>query len=122
MEQKAGIDYLEDVKLLLGVKDVIQDEALQKIISIVERRLLNRLYGKPREVPAQIGYIVIEVAIARFNRLGSEHLKSDSEEGHTMTWYDNDDMFLPYKSEIDQWNQEQTGTANSSTKGQVIFI
>lgn len=110
-------------KILLGIKDTLQDDVLTGIGSIVAARLRNRLYGHPETVPEELSYVLVEVIIARFNRLGSEHVKSDSEEGHTLTWYDNDDMFLPYKQEIDQWNREQAGNPTShSTKGQVIFI
>ena len=115
-------DAQAQAKILLGIKDTLQDDVLTGIGSIVAARLKNRLFGHPETVPNELSYVLVEVIIARYNRLGSEHLKSDSEEGHTLTWYDNDDMFLPYKQEIDQWNQEQAGTANLSTKGQVIFL
>lgn len=113
----------DKAKILLGIEDTRQDEVLSGIGSIVAARLRNRLHGHPEVIPEDLSYILVEVIVARFNRLGSEHLKSDSEEGHTMTWYDNDDMFSPYKFEIDQWNQEQAGDPIShNTKGQVIFI
>ena len=109
-------------KILLGIEDALQDTVLSTIGAIVAARLKNRLHGNPDPIPDELSYILIEVIVARFNRLGSEHLKSDSQEGHTLTWYDNDDMFLPYKAESDRWNQAQVGTSNLSTKGQVRVI
>ena len=112
---------IEAIRTLLGLTDTLQDQALQTIVSMVTQRLLNRLHGSPEAVPPELSYIVIEVTIARFNRLGSEHLKSDSEEGHTMTWYDNDDMFLPFHAEIASWNAAAAGPV-SDTPGRVIFL
>ena len=113
---------LEEVRLLLGLTDNLQDKALETIMTMVTQRLLNRLYGAPKGVPAELSYIVTEVTIARFNRLGSEHLKSDSDEGHTMTWYDNDDMFLPFHAEIERWNAAAAGGPTGYTPGRVIFL
>ena len=116
-----SFDKLDEVRMLLGLTDTLQDEALESIVTITTQRLLNRLYGAPTEVPAELSYIVTEVSIARFNRLGSEHLKSDSDEGHTLTWYDNDDMFLPFHAEIASWNAAAAGPV-SGTPGRVIFL
>ena len=116
-----SIDKLAEVRMLLGLTDTLQDEALVVILEMVTQRLLNRLHGSPTDVPRELSYIVTEVAIARFNRLGSEHLKSDSDEGHTMTWYDNDDMFLPFHAEIERWNAAAAGRT-AATPGRVIFI
>ena len=112
---------LEEVRLLLGLTDNLQDKALESIVTITTQRLLNRLHGAPEAVPPELSYIVTEVSIARFNRLGSEHLKSDSAEEHTMTWYDNDDMFLPFHAEIERWNAAAAGRA-AATPGRVIFL
>ena len=115
------VEHLAEIKELLGLKDTLQNKALESIVTISTQRLLNRLYGAPHEVPQELSYIVTEVSIARFNRLGSEHLKSDSDEGHTLTWYDNDDMFLPFHAEIASWNAAAAGPV-SGTPGRVIFL
>ena len=117
-----AVEHLVEIKELLGLKDTLQDKALELIVTISTQRLLNRLYGAPHEVPQELSYIVTEVSIARFNRLGSEHLKSDSDEGHTLTWYDNDDMFLPFHAEIEKWNAAAAGKPTGYTPGRVIFI
>lgn len=113
---------LGEIKELLGINDNLQDKPLQTIIAMATRRLLNRLYGSPEAVPQELNYIITEVSIARYNRLGSEHMKSDSDEGHSMTWYDNDDMFLPFHTEITAWNAKAEGKPTSYTPGRVIFL
>lgn len=123
IEHIAAINrHIAEIKELLGIEDTLQDKALESIITITTQRLLNRLYGAPTEVPQELSYIVTEVSIARFNRLGSEHLKSDSDEGHTLTWYDNDDMFLPFHAEIAAWNATASGKPTGYTPGRVIFL
>ena len=116
-----NLTNMEEIRTLLGLTDTLQDNALQTIVSMVTQRLLNRLHGSPTAVPPELSYIVTEVSIARFNRLGSEHLKSNSDEGHTMTWYDNDDMFLPFHAEIASWNAAAAGRT-AATPGRVIFL
>ena len=112
---------ISTVRTMLGIEDELQDQILYNIVEMTAQRLTSRLHGRPAAVPDSLLYIVNEVAIARFNRLGSEHLKSDSDEGHTMTWYDNDDMFLPFHAEIERWNAAAAGHA-VGTPGRVIFI
>lgn len=97
------------------VNESTVDERLKAITALVESRLCNKLGGLD-EVPEELAYIVDEVSIARFNRIGSEGLASHSIEGESMTWSDDD--FAPYQDEITEWLMRQEG----STKGRVRFI
>lgn len=110
------------VRTMLGIEDELQDTILYNIVEMTAQRLTSRLHGRPAVVPDSLLYIVNEVAIARFNRLGSEHLKSDSEEGHTMTWYDNDDYFSPFAADIDAWNMAAAGRVSRYTPGKAVFL
>lgn len=95
---------LEDIKSLLGLTGTDSDGLLNTIISITTARLLILLGAE--EVPARLQYIVTEVAVARFNRIGSEGLKSHSVEGESMSWDDND--FAPFMTEIEAFNASQS--------------
>lgn len=86
------MDRKETLRLLiLGDKgDASIDDQLDALIKSVESRLLfilkrasirRGIKETPSLVPTELDWIVDEVVIKRFNRLGSEGLKSHSVEG-----------------------------------------
>ena len=103
---------LSDVKLLLGLKT--EDDKLDAIVRLTESRLKALLSVKT--VPEELEYIVTEVAIKRFNRIGSEGVQSHSVEGESMSF--NDDDFSSFSSEIQSWRDEQA----NQNKGRVRFL
>lgn len=105
---------LDRVKTLLGFTDTQNDELLNQVISLTSDRLKVRLGAD--QVPDQLEYIVAEVAVARFNRIGSEGLSSHSVEGESMSWSDDD--FAPYQDDIEAYND----SLETSVKGRVRFL
>lgn len=106
---------LQDVKLLLGLQDNSEkDDQLTLIISMVERQLASR-FGDAG-IPDGLDYVVTEVAITRFNRLGSEGMTQESVEGHSVTYGTND--FAPYESVIQAHLNKETGPV----KGRFRFV
>lgn len=93
---------IDDVKALLGIED--DDNKLKVIITLTENRL-KTLIGQT-EVPSELEYIVTEVSIARFNRIGSEGLSGHTVEGETLTFKDND--FDSYADDIQTWRDAQS--------------
>lgn len=93
---------IDDVKALLGIED--EDSKLKVIITLTENRL-KTLIGQA-EVPSELEYIVTEVSIARFNRIGSEGLSGHSVEGEALTFKDND--FDQYADDIQTWRDAQS--------------
>lgn len=116
------MDYLAEIKTLLGIQDDLQDAALLTILEIVTRQLRNKLYGRPKVIPEELSYIITEASITRFNQLGSEGLKSNADDGHTMTWYDSRGLLDPYMPDIDAWNQGQMPAVDKSKEGRVLFF
>lgn len=110
----------DEIISLLGLENV--DEALEEkinnIISLTESRLKN-LLGGASSIPDALGYIVVEVSIRRYNRIGSEGLASHTVEGETMTWPDDD--FTPYNDDIQAWLDANPEEAETS-RGRVRFI
>lgn len=100
-------DTLGTVKALVGDNPV-----LETIVSLTQERLKN-LLGVD-EVPNELDFIVVEVSIARFNRIGSEGTTAHSVGGESMT-FSNDD-FSPYKADIEAWEKSQ------KTGGMVYFL
>ncbi|MGR5626966.1 phage head-tail connector protein [Thomasclavelia ramosa] len=104
---------LENVKELLGNPKNIDDK-LNVIIELTQKRLGNLLSVK--EVPEELEYIVIEVSVIRFNRIGSEGVSSHSVEGESMSF--NDDDFDSYDKDIRSWLNNQSDLK----KGRVHFL
>ena len=67
---------LDNVKLLLSINDDLQDELLKKIIDNTEKRLISLLPLEIETIPERLEYIVEEVAVKRFNRVGAEAMSS----------------------------------------------
>ena len=102
---------LNDVKLLLGLQN---DEKLETIVRLTEGRLKALLSVKI--IPDELEYIITEVSIKRFNRIGSEGVQKHSVEGESMSF--NDDDFSSFSSEIQAWRDEQA----NQNKGKVRFL
>lgn len=109
-------ERLSKLKTLLGLPedDTTQNECLAWILEASEQRLKNLLGGL--DVPGALEYIVLEVSVIRFNRIGSEGVTSHSVEGESMTFSDDD--FSGYTDEIEAYLEEQSGTK----KGRVMFL
>lgn len=107
---------LDTLKSLLGfaADDTAADERLDKILEITKQRLKVKLGGI--EPPAELEYIIIEVSIIRFNRIGSEGLASHSVDGESLTFSDKD--FDGFSSEI----QDYLNSQQDSKIGKVRFI
>lgn len=106
---------LENLKMLLGLEnDESKDDLLNLLIKLVTARLSLLLGGI--EPPEEMEHIIIDVAIARFNKIGSEGLSSHSVEGESLSFAEND--FAPFMSEIQAFLDGQ----KENTRGKVRFI
>ena len=105
---------LNDLKLLLGINEDDLDLKLNLILDITKKRLKALLGGV--EPPAELEYIIIEVAVIRFNRINSEGLSSHSVEGENLSFTDND--FNGFSDDIQAWLDSQ----KEVKKGKVRFI
>lgn len=108
---------LETIKQLLGISGTGSDSLLNAIIALTQSRL-KVLLGGANAVPESLVYIVTEVSIRRFNRIGSEGLQSHSVEGETMTWPDDD--FAPFDDDIQAYLDAQKDAGTS--RGRVRFL
>ena len=106
---------LEKIKLLLGLDGNELDEQLELILANTGERL-KLLLGGVSEIPEALAYIVVEGAVARFNRIGSEGMSSHSVEGESISFSDDD--FAGYKADIEAYLDEQSGTK----RGRVRFL
>lgn len=81
---------IENVKLIKGIHDDLQDDLLLILLTESEARILAYINQKraPKlsHLPTELAYIVQDVTVIRFNRLNAEGTQSDSEEGRQQTW------------------------------------
>jgi hypothetical protein len=113
---------LERIKIMLGITDNLQDDLLDVLVTNVTKHLqgmLKRVDPAIADVPDEIEYIIEEVVVRRYNRIGSEGMKSDSAEGHTVTFYDLKDEFIPYQYIIDGYKPV---VEEVKKRGKVKFI
>ena len=92
-----------------------QAEQLAVIESMTRDRLTILLGGLT--IPEDLEYIVTEVSVKRFNRIGSEGAQHHNVEGEVFMWSDTDD-FAGYMDEINKYLEDLEG----STKGRVRFL
>lgn len=107
---------LDNLKLLLGIDltDTDRDDLLKLIISNTTARLRILLGGL--EPPEDLDHIIIDVAISRYNRIGSEGLSSHTVEGESQSFTEND--FDGFTDEI----QAYLDSLSTSSRGKVRFL
>jgi hypothetical protein len=105
---------LNELKTMLGIVDTSMDEMLKLIISAVTARLRVLLGGI--DPPDSLDYIIREVCIVRYNKIGSEGMTSHTVEGESHTFTDSD--FAGYMDDIQAYLESQKTTA----KGRVRFL
>lgn len=108
---------LEDLKLLLGLPEIIDRKLTKKLTLILNgagQRLKFLLGGI--EPPEEMNYIIIDVAIKRYNRIGSEGLASHTVEGENQAFTEDD--FAEYKEDIRAFLDKQKDVR----KGRMMFI
>ena len=107
---------LNDLKLMLGIaaNDVGRDSLLELIVSSATARLKTLLGGL--EPPESLNYIIMDVCIRRFNRIGSEGMQSHTVEGESVTFSESD--FAGFEDDI----QAYLDTQKESARGRVRFF
>jgi len=107
---------LNDLKLLLGISkdDATLDDKLKLIIETATARLKLLLGGI--EPPESMEHIIVEAAVIRFNRIGSEGLASHTVEGESLSFSAGD--FDAFADEIQAFLDAQ----KEATRGRVRFL
>lgn len=105
---------LNNLKLMLGIADSDRDNLLQLIITGATARLKVLLGGV--EPPDSLSYIILDVSIIRFNKIGSEGMEIHTVEGESQHFTDND--FAGFMSDIEAW----LATREESGQGKVRFL
>lgn len=107
---------LNTLKEMVGVEkeDNSLDTKLNYLLTMATQRLSVLLGGLTP--PAELEYIIIDVATARFNRIGSEGLKAHTVEGESLQFNDND--FAGFSNDIEAY----LNSLKDAKRGKVRFI
>lgn len=106
----------DDVMILLGE---VEMDKVDVIIHLISSKLLSKLKAIDStvlKIPEELEYIAVEISIARFNRIGSEGLSSETIEGNSANYQD---LFTEYNQDIRDWLQ--INNLGNKTKGKVAW-
>ena len=111
------MEELQELKRSLGIDslDTSRDVLLMDLYKRVEQALQVNL-GVAR-IPPSLNWIILEVTIERFNRLGSEGVERQEVEGYSTT-YQSGSWFEAYEPLLQDWKATQT----SGDIGKVRFL
>ena len=87
---------LNRIKTLLNIEG--NEGLITEIVNITEAKILN--YINAIEMPKELEFVLIELSVQRFNRIGSEGIASESIDGKSV-YYDDD--FTGYKHYLDDY-------------------
>lgn len=104
---------LKDVKTLIGIDDDLQDDVLNVLIDGTINHLTIML--DINELPNELDFIVKDVTVKRYNRLGSEGYQYERVENHSINYSELDD-FEPYKKILERYMEKSDG------EGELILI
>ena len=96
---------LNRIKVLLGVSE--NDDLVSEIIELTREKILN--YINKTELPKELEFVLIELSIQRYNRIGSEGIASESVDGKSVSY---EDDFETYKHYLDEYM-----TRNNTSRG-----
>ena len=107
---------LNDLKMLLGIaeSETDLDARLNLILSTAAARLKILLGGI--DPPERLQHVIVEAAVIRFNRIGSEGLSSHSVEGESLSFTEGD--FDGFKDEIQAFLEAQ----ETGSRGKLRFL
>mgnify|MGYP003531671990 CR=1 FL=1 len=95
-------NILNRIKLMINVEG--REELLQEIIRLVAMPVL--LYIKQEEIPTELEWIVVELAIKRYNRIGAEGFTEEKSDNIQNRYEES--MINEYISFLDRWIENNT--------------
>lgn len=95
-------NILNRIRLMINVEG--REELLQEIIRLVAMPVL--LYIKQEEIPTELEWIVVELAIKRYNRIGAEGFTEEKSDNIQNRYEES--MINEYISFLDRWIENNT--------------
>ena len=94
---------LNRVETLLGVFD--NSNLVNEIIELTKEKILN--YINEDELPRELEFILVELSIQRYNRIGSEGIASESVDGKSVSY---EDDFENYKQDLKNYMNKKNNS------------
>lgn len=114
-----GSVILANLKTMIRLKDNGQDDLLNLIIDNTKQALLFKLQLTEQDAfPAELGFILLEVCVRRYNRLKNEGMSSYTQEGESITFNSSD--FDDFQDDINTWKKRHGKDVRSN--GTAYFI
>ena len=101
------MQIIEQVKALLGIEDSLQDKQLEVIQKLTESHLKS--YTGQAYIPMNLEFIIVEVMVKRFNRIGAERMTSQSVEGLS-NQFDSTSDFEEYRGVLQRYFSKDIGS------------
>lgn len=102
---------LETLKVFLNITKNDKDALLNQILQFCEAPVLS--YIGEQVLPVSLHWVVVEMAIIRYNRLNSEGITSESVDGGSVSYVEN--AFNLYKSELDTYISNRNKNKRGAT-------
>jgi hypothetical protein len=77
---------MDNIKLLLGIADTSKDALLTLLTSIAEDEV--KAYCNIVDIPANLGNVIAEIVVIKYNRIGSEGIASQNFSGAAESFTD----------------------------------
>lgn len=111
------MDTLNKAKDLIFIDTKASDsqvKLIENIVEITKDKLLAMLPKEVQDIPQRLEFVVIEVAIKRFNRIGSEGMSQESVDGRSQVFNKSD--FEDFIGVIDAWIDDYLEENNGQNK------
>lgn len=95
-------------KVLTLLDSSVDEILVMSIVDLVEAQLAVRVNEEC--IPDCLKYVVINVAIARYNQIGDEGKSSMTVEGESASWLT--DLFAPYEKDIQAYKDNRDKASN----------
>lgn len=98
----------------------VSDDETETLLTILLDRVIKHFKAeyKTADIDDSLSFVFEDCVIKRFNRRGAEGAKSESVDGHSMSYYDNENEFKPY----DDMLQRMYGNSGQAEPGKVLFL
>ena len=87
---------LNRIKTLLNIEG--NENLIYEITELTKSKILN--YINEVELPLELEFVLVELTVQRYNRIGSEGIASESVDGKSVSY---EDIFENYKPYLDDY-------------------
>ena len=100
---------IDDVKVLLGLKDDSQDS----LLSIYEKQAKQKIMNRLGQYPSRFDYIVADYMVYKFRKRGMEDSSNVKEDVLSKTVLTDEEFFRQYEKEFEVYLKEQNKRKNT---------